>query len=52
MLNSGDLLGRAKIYTCSIGGQVSMKRILSFGWRAYKNGNDSRISYTCHFLSH
>ena len=52
MLNSGDLLGRAKICTCSIGGQVSMRRSLSFGWRAYKKGNDSRISYTCHFLSH
>ena len=52
MLNSGDLLGRAKICTCSIGGQVSMRRSFSFGWRAYKKGNDSRISYTCHFLSH
>ena len=30
-----------------IGRQVSMKRILSFGWRAYKKGNDSRIRI-CH----
>ena len=31
MLNSGDWLGRTKICTCSLGGQVSMKRSLSLG---------------------
>ena len=31
MLNSSDWLGRTKICTCSLGGQVSMKRSLSLG---------------------
>ena len=31
MLNSSDWLGRTKIGTCSLGGQVSMKRSLSLG---------------------
>ena len=31
MLNSGDWLGRTKVCTCSLGGQVSMKRSLSLG---------------------
>ena len=32
MLNSGDLLGRAKICACSLGGRASMRRSLSFDW--------------------
>ena len=32
MLNSGDLLGRAKICACSLGGRASMKRSLFLDW--------------------
>ena len=32
MLNPGDLLGRAKICACAIGGRASMKRSLSPDW--------------------